>query len=213
MLTKQLLDTTRGRIVTMLRATPLTVEDVAGQLGLTANAVRAQLTGMERDGLVRRVGQRPGVTRPSSLFELSADVEHVLSRAYIPLLSQLVQTFASSLPAEQVERLLRQTGTELGEHLLAGHAPSGDLKSRVALASRVLNEQRGALTHVEKDGRFVIRGAGCPLSALTGKHAGVCLAMESLVSAVVGEAVHECCIRQGRPRCCFEIGESHAIRG
>ena len=206
MLTKQLLDTTRGRIVTRLQARSLTVDELATHLGLTPNAVRSQLTGMERDGLVRRTGLRPGTTRPSHIFELTSEVEYLLSRAYIPLLSQLVQTFASSLPPEQVEALLRKTGRALGKGLAAGRRPSGSIRSRVTLASQLLNEQLGAQTHVRKNGRFVIEGDGCPLSALTGKHAGVCLAMESLVGEIVGAPVHECCVREGRPRCCFEIG-------
>jgi len=209
MLTKQLLDTTRGRIVTLLQAKPLTVEEIARQLDLTPNAVRSQLTLMERDGLVRRSGRRPGTTRPSHIFELTSEAEQLLSRAYIPLLSQLVQTFAANLPADQVESLLRETGRALGAGLLAGRPPSGTLRSRVSLASRFLNEQLGALTHVEKNGGFVIRSVGCPLSALTGKHAAVCLAMESFVSQVVGEPVQECCVRDGRPRCCFQIGSGH----
>ena len=51
MLTKQLLDTTPGRVVTLLQTKPLTVEELATQLGLTANAVRSQLTVMERRDL------------------------------------------------------------------------------------------------------------------------------------------------------------------
>jgi DeoR family suf operon transcriptional repressor len=206
MLTKQLLDTTRGRIMTLLQTKPLTVEELATPLGLTANAVRSQLTAMERDGLVRRAGRRPGTTRPSHIFELTVEVEHLLSRAYIPLLSHLVHTFADRLPTKQVEALLRETGKALGEELSAGRRPSGPLRSRVTLASQLLNEELGALTHVEKNGAFVIRGVGCPLSALTGKHPGVCMAMESLVGEIVGAPAHECCIREGRPRCCFKIG-------
>jgi predicted ArsR family transcriptional regulator len=207
MLTPQVLDTTRGRIVTLLQEKPLTVEDIAKAVGLTPNAVRAQLTSMERDRLVRRAGRRAGAPRPSHLFELTAEVEHLLSRAYIPLLTQLVQTFAANLPPDQLEGLLRETGTALGKALVAGRPPSGSLRSRATLASRILNEQLGARTRVVKNGQFVIQGANCPLSALTGKHAGVCLAMESLVSEIVGERVHECCERAGRPNCCFEIEE------
>jgi predicted ArsR family transcriptional regulator len=62
MLRQQLLDTSRGRIVTLLQHGGLTVDDIASQLGLTANAVRAQITAMERDGVVQRVGRRPGTT-------------------------------------------------------------------------------------------------------------------------------------------------------
>jgi hypothetical protein len=70
-----------------------------------------------------------------------------------------------------------------------------------------MNEHLGALTQVEANGAIVIRGAGCPLAALTGKHRGVCLAMESFVTEIVGVAVRECCDRDHRPRCCFEIGD------
>jgi predicted ArsR family transcriptional regulator len=210
MLTKQLLDTTRGRIVTLLQAKSLTIDELATELSLTSNAVRAQLMAMQRDGLVHRSGSRPGTTRPSHVFELTIEAENLLSRAYIPLLNQLVQTFANSLPTEQLKSLLRQSGKALGDELLAGRRPTGTLRSRVELASRLLNDQLGALTRVEKNGGFAIRGVGCPLSALTGKHHGVCLAMESLVSEVVGAPTHECCVRDGRPRCCFKISDGGA---
>ena len=135
MLTPQVLDTTRGRIVTLLQEKPLTVEDMATAVGLTPNAVRAQLTSMERDGLVRRAGRRAGATRPSHIFELTAEVEHLLSRAYIPLLSQLVETFAARLPADQLKALLRATGRALGKALVAGRPPSGSHPCRPRAAS------------------------------------------------------------------------------
>jgi predicted ArsR family transcriptional regulator len=204
-LKKQLLDSSRGRIVTLLRAGGLTADDIASKLGVTGSAIRAQLTGMERDGVVRRAGQRPGTTRPSHVFELTPEVEQLLSSAYIPLLTQLVDVFADGLPADQLERLLRQTGRRLADELSRGKRPTGSLGSRVATVSEMMNDQLGALTHVEGNGGYVIRGVGCPLAALTGKHPGVCLAMESLVAEVVGVPVRECCDRAEQPQCCFEI--------
>ncbi len=205
MLRKQLLDTSRGRIVTVLQRGALTVDDLASKVRLTPNAVRAQVTAMERDGLVRRVGRRPGKTSPSQLFELTPEVEQLLSQAYLPLLRHLVGVFAGGLPAHQVDTLLRQAGKTLADELALGKPFSGSLRSRVSLASEFLNEHLGAVTHVEENGGYVIRGVGCPLSALTGKHPAVCLAIESLVEQVVGASVRECCDRAGRPRCCFEI--------
>lgn len=64
----------------------------------------------------------------------------------------------------------------------------------------------------EGNGGVVIRGAGCPLAALTGKHRGVCLAIESLVSEIVGVVARECCDRNARLRCCFEIDTGHRRR-
>ena len=204
MLRQQLLDTGRGRIVSLLQHGPLTVDDLASRLELSASGVRAQITAMERDGVVQRVGRRPGTTRPSQIFELTAEVEQLLSRAYLPLLTQLVDVFADGLPARQLNALLRQAGKKLAGSLTSGR-PSGPLRSRVTAASELLNDQLGAVTHVEQNGGYIIRGEGCPLSALTGKHPAVCRAMESLVKELVGASVHECCERSQRPRCCFEI--------
>src|SRR5918995_1760462 len=113
MLRKQLLDTTRGRVVRILQGGGSTVDDIAAKLGLTANAVRAQITGMERDGVVQRVGQRPGTTRPSQVFELTPEVEQLLSSAYVPLLTSLIDAFADGLPTNQVETILRRAGQRL----------------------------------------------------------------------------------------------------
>jgi predicted ArsR family transcriptional regulator len=212
LLRKQLLDTTRGRIVSSLQAGGLTSDDIASKLGLTRSAVRVQITAMERDGVVRRVGKRPGTTRPSHVFELTPEVELLLSKAYIPLLTNLVGVFAEALTAQQVDALLRQTGKALADELSPGRRLSGKLGSRVATASEILNEHLGATTHVERNGEIVIRGVGCPLAALTGKHRSVCLAIESLVTELVGTPARECCDRNERPRCCFEIQAGQKVR-
>jgi DeoR family transcriptional regulator, suf operon transcriptional repressor len=183
----------------------MTADDIATKLRLTRSAVRAQIAAMERDGVVRRVGKRPGATRPFHVFELTPEIEQLLSKAYIPLLTHLVDVFAQALPVQQTETLLRRTGRELALELSAGKRLAGRIKARAIAVSELINEHLGALTHVEGNGIIVIRGAGCPLAALTGKHPGVCLAMESLVSEMIGVPTRNYCSRDDRPRCCFEI--------
>jgi DeoR family transcriptional regulator, suf operon transcriptional repressor len=205
MLRQQLLDTSRGRLVTLLRRGGLTADDIASKLKLTTSAVRVQLTGMERDGVVRRTGYRPGTTKPSQVFELTPEVEQLLSQAYVPLLMQLVHVFTRGLPTRTATALMREAGKGLAEELVAGKRPSGSVQTRATFASDLMNEQLGAVTHVERKGSLVIRGAGCPVAALTGKHPAVCLAMESFVEEIVGVPTRECCDRSARPRCCFEL--------
>jgi predicted ArsR family transcriptional regulator len=201
----QVLATSRGRIVALMRRGGLTVDDIANELRLTANAVRTQITGMERDGMVRRVGRRPGTTRPSQIFELTPEVEQLMSRAYLPFLGQLLSVATRRLPARQVSALMRTVGKGLADELLSGGRPSGSLRARVSFASRMLDDQLGAVNHVEENGSYVIRGAGCPLSALTEKHPAVCLAVETLLTETIGAPVRQCCDLTERPRCCFEI--------
>ena len=61
---KRFFESTRGQIVTILRSAPCTVEDLAEKLNLTDNAVRAHLSTLERDGLVRQSGLRRGPRKP-----------------------------------------------------------------------------------------------------------------------------------------------------
>jgi predicted ArsR family transcriptional regulator len=205
MLSKAFFETTRGRIVVLLRRGARTVDDVAAELELTSNAVRAHITGMQNEGIVRRVGQRPGATRPSYVFELSNHAEQLLSRAYIPFLTQVVQTVAKVLPTEGLDRLMREAGQALGHELTGGKRLAGGLRTRVLAASDLMNHELGALTHVEQNGRWRIIGLGCPLAVLTGKHPAVCRAIESLLMEVLQTPVRECCNRSGRPRCCFDV--------
>src|SRR5215207_8128885 len=49
---------TRARVIELLRHGRKTVDDLAAALGLTDNAVRMHLAGLEREGLVRAEGVR-----------------------------------------------------------------------------------------------------------------------------------------------------------
>ena len=88
------------------------------------------------------------------------------------------------------------------------------------LRQQLLDTSRGRIvtllgavtTYVKGNGGYVIRGAGCPLAALTGKHRVACLAMESLLGEVLGGEVNECCDRKARPKCCFKINVRDRIR-
>jgi predicted ArsR family transcriptional regulator len=201
----EFLESSRGRIIGVLRRGSFTVDEMAAELGVTGNAIRIQLSTLERDGLVRAAGIRRGATRPSRTYELTPELEHLLSRAYLPLLSQLVRLFAAREPAAKFDGIMREAGRGLAAELPT-RFPTGPLPNRVAVASQLLNRELGASTDVKKENStYVIRGNGCPLAALTGKHPGVCHAIESMLIELLETPVEECCERSGRPRCCFIV--------
>jgi len=208
-LRKRLLDGgSRGRIVASLQRGPLTADEIAAALGLTSAAVRAHLTAMQRDGVVRRAGQRPGTTRPSQVFELTPEVEQLLSGAYLPLLIELVRQSAARVKNHQFNELMRSTGRGLAATLPRA-ASEESFAARVAAVSALMNDQFGSTMRVERtNGHFTLKGYGCPLAALTGNHPAVCLAIESLIGAVLDADVEECCDRAERPQCCFHVRES-----
>lgn len=195
--------TTRGRIIGLLRRTPQTVEELATALGVTDNAVRAQLATLERDGMVRQHGLRRGSGKPSFSYALRSEFEPLLSKAYIPMLVRLLRGMAERLPAQQVTDLLNEVGRDW-----AGELPpvSGDFKSKVLAASNLLNEL-GGVTEIEQEDRcLVIRGYSCPLALAVRENRGVCVAVQALLSRYTGENVVEHCDREGeRVHCRFEV--------
>src|SRR5574341_1702227 len=70
-LDKRFFASTRGRIVALLRGTTRTVDELAEELELTDNAVRAHLLSLERDGLLRQSGLQRGTRKPHFAYELT----------------------------------------------------------------------------------------------------------------------------------------------
>jgi predicted ArsR family transcriptional regulator len=199
---------TRGRIVSRLRRGDATVEELAAHLGVTDNAVRAQLAALERDGIVRHQGVRRGTRQPSHLYRLADTVEPLLSRLYAPMFIELIRELSGRLTADELSATMRAVGRRLAETLPPAH---GDLTSRVAAASALLNDL-GGVTQVERHGdELVIRGFSCPL-AVPEEQSAVCGAVESLLQVLLGSGVRERCDRANGPRCCFEVALTPADR-
>ena len=204
-LNMRFLQTTRGRIVASLRRGARTVEELARSLGLTDNAVRAHLSTLERDGLVRAEGVRrgPGAGKPATLYEVPRDVEPLFSRAYAPVLGALLDELAEELPAERRIDVMRAVGRRLATGI---NRPTGEpLQTRAQAGVALLNALGGDAQLEEHEDKLVIRGCGCPLSAATSRRPEVCRAVETLLTEVVGSPIKECCDHGDRPRCRFDV--------
>lgn len=198
---------TRNRLVTLLRAGPQTVDQLARSLGVTANAVRMHLETLAREGTVRSVGQlRSGSAgKPAMLYEVTAAAEAAQSKAYAPALSALVTSLADEVDASAVEALLRATGRRLATVQPNGAA---GLLDRARVACNLLNELGGVTTLENSAGTGVtLRSTGCPLGLVVTTHHSVCNAVEELVSAVVGSPARQHCVYHPRPSCGFTISD------
>ena len=76
-LDKRFFDSTRGRIVNLMRGRTKTVNELSAELKLTDNAVRAHLLSLERDGLIRQSGIQRGTRKPHFAYELTDEAEHL----------------------------------------------------------------------------------------------------------------------------------------
>lgn len=197
-------DSTRGKIVALLRRAPRTVEELAGELSLTDNAVRLHLGTLERDGVVAARGVRRGggVGKPATEYEISAEAEPGFSEAYIPFLTSFLAAVGDKLGSTELRSVMRDVG-----HRLAAANPdvAGDPHAQAQRASQLLNAL-GGVTTVEKEGnRYAIKGCSCPLSVAVNERAEVCLAVQTMLRDVTGLTVREDCDRTERPRCHFVV--------
>ena len=207
-LDERFFESTRGRVVSLLRGRSGTVIELVEALGLTDNAVRAHLLSLERDGLIRQSGVQRGSRKPHYAYELTHEAERLFPKAYDALLNELIATLKGRLPPSAVEDVLREVGRSLAARHVSGDAPA-DLEARLQNVLHVL-EAIGGMPVVEREGgTLIIRSGGCPLAAAVAEHPEVCQLAEALLAEVVGLPVRESCQRGGEaPRCRFEIGES-----
>ena len=201
-------ESTRGRIIERLRRGACTVDDLAQQLGLTDNAVRAHLAPLERDGMVRTAGSRhgAGAGKPAILYEASPEAESVLSRAYVPLLRALLSALDARLTPAQFRALFRDAGRRL-----AADRPTanGSLRDRAAFAAAVLDELGGSAVVEAAGAGYRIVGCGCPASIAVADQPDVCIAVETMLHEITGATVRRRCEHGPRPQCRFELSATH----
>ena len=202
-LDKRFFESTRGQIVTILRASACTVDELAERLDLTDNAIRAHLLTLERDGLVRQSGLRRGPRKPHFTYTLTAEADRLFPKAYDALLNQLIAVLKNRLEPAELEGVLREVGRAVASSEPARQ--NANLVSRVQPAVKSL-EAIGGVAEVEQhEGKMAIVGNGCPLAAAVTVHPEVCRLAETLVAEIVKVPVEEHCNREGTPRCRFEI--------
>lgn len=204
-LDQRFFDSTRGRIVSLLREGSSTVNELAAKLELTDNAVRAHLLTLERDGLVRQSGVQRGARKPHFAYELTEEAGRLFPKAYDALLNQLITVLKGRLPPSALEDVLREVGRSLAARHASSQTPA-DLEGRVQNALEVLKAIGGSPSVERENGSLFIRSGGCPLSAAVVEHPEVCELAEALVAEIVGLPVRERCDRGESPKCRFEVG-------
>ncbi len=193
---------TRGQIITLLRRSSHTVDELAQTLGLTDNAIRAHLATLERDGFVKQHGVRRGSGKPSFVYELTPEAEYLFPKFYGQVLDQLLEVLDERLRTEELEDLLRTVGQRIAAKW---NFPPGDLSVRLEAAVEVLNEIGGMAELEIGEETFCIRGYSCPLAAAVPGHPEVCHLAESLLAELVGVPVKEQCEQNGAVKCRFLV--------
>ena len=193
----------RNRLIALLRRERRSVEELASELGVTANAVRAQLAALEREGVVQAVGVRRDGTvgKPATLYGIAPVSSALFSSAYGPVLVALLAELGGELAPRQLAALLRRTGRRLGKSIPARPTLGG----RVAEGAAFLTAMGADAEVIQTGEGYEIRGHGCVLAAAVAECPATCAVVAELLRGASGEAVSERCDRADRPNCRFFI--------
>ena len=197
--------TTRGKVLLLLCRGPQTVNELMAALGVTDNAVRAQLANLQESGLVCQVGLRPGARKPHVEYELTPQARRLFPKAHEQALGALVAAIHDQLPADKAAALLSDAARRvLGTWVSSLHQPEPRL--RFAELYEKISNVTNAVSLEEQDDRSILRSCGCPLASVTSTHPEICAVLAAVLSDVLGAPVRERCDRTDVPRCCFELG-------
>lgn len=201
---------TRGQLLVILRRSAATINDLAGELGISDNAVRTHIAALQRDGMVEHAGVlRSTGGKPAQLYRITREAEELFPKAYALVLGELIRVLEERDGRDGVTELLRRVGARAAA---AQGMVAGGPEARVAAAAEVLRGLGGDVAVERNDGGWLLRGHGCPLSGVVGEHPAVCAMAETLVAEIAGRPVRECCERGDRPRCSFRIEGERVAR-
>lgn len=199
---------TKSRMVSLLRRGSRSVEELAAALGLTNNAVRAQLTALEQEKVVQAAGIRHDGTvgKPATLYGIAPESSALFSSASAPVLAAILAELGRSLTPREVESLLRRAGARLALSVPA----KATFDDRVKTATTLLAALGADTELIQTTDGYEIRGHGCVLTEAVVACPATCRVLEQLLRNVTGGDVEERCDRAGPPACRFTIASPAA---
>src|SRR5499427_9680037 len=149
---ERLFKSTRGKILELLRTRECTVNELADELRLTDNAVRAHLASLERDRLVVQSGMKPGIRKPHTTYALGPEAEHLFPKAYGRLVSLLMSIFSRQVKPRNLRAGMRAAGrTVAHEHMRELQGKTR--QQRIDAAVGILKELGGSVSFREEEGK------------------------------------------------------------
>jgi predicted ArsR family transcriptional regulator len=181
---------------------------LAQYFGLSANAVRQQLTFLERDGYVTERSVRRGATKPTREYSLTPSADALFPQSYDRMLNAVLRAVRSSFGDEGVRTIFAKLGEGTAAKLAARmQAGTGPKRTSEELAM-LLRENGVEVELVRKAGGVELREHNCPYAKTVQEHPEVCsLIHHVLEKAMPGTPIQLESLATGGDACRFEMQE------
>jgi predicted ArsR family transcriptional regulator len=205
------------------RRGPQRVADLAGSLGVTAEAARQKLmrlagdglveaeeTGAEKTGAEKTAGEEPRAGRPSRRWRLTAAGEARFPDTHGELTVQLIATIRRELGEEALQRVIAARGAEIRRAYHAALDGIQDIAGRVARLTEIRSSEGYMAECRAENGALLLLENHCPVCAAATACQGFCRAELAIFRDVLGpDAAVERLehIPDGARRCAYRISE------
>jgi len=180
----------------------VTVEELADSLEVSRTAVQQQVTGLERDGLLKVSGQRSTGGRPSRAYSLTEAALELFPRSYARLADDMLRNVRALFGEDGLERLLTKMADDLASEL-APRLEGKEGLERLLEVAAILTEL-GYDATVDDQGR--LRAANCVFHQLARSSRAVCRYDQVLLHRLLGGQVRQhSCITEGTSACVFAL--------
>ncbi|MEX2415747.1 MAG: metalloregulator ArsR/SmtB family transcription factor [Paenibacillaceae bacterium] len=199
---------TRRLLLTMMKTSgPLSVVDMAKQLGITEMAVRRHLNNMERDGLVETTLVRQSMGRPSHKYSLTPDSENQFPNNYHNLTLELLEELDLGSDEDVISQLFNKRKEKLFRKYTSRMSAANSLQDKVVELANIQNDH-GYMANWEQDehGNFVINEFNCPIAQVANKYNQACQSELALFGELLSVEVErvECLAKDGK-KCKYVI--------
>jgi DeoR family suf operon transcriptional repressor len=206
--------TRRALLVSLKKRGEARAEDLAGDLAITASAVRQQLSGLVTSGFVghREVKGTPG--RPKHVYSLTAAAEALFPKSYSDLTNEVLAIVEAEDPVllARVFDRRRDRRIENASSRLAGKRT---FAARIAEVTRILDED-GYLADWDAldDGTYRITEHNCAVLGVAQRYGQACSSEIEFLRSVLPDATVERTshIVAGAHRCAYLVTPT-ATRG
>jgi predicted ArsR family transcriptional regulator len=206
MFARQLAGSPAGEVLTILqRRGASTVKELEDTLGVTATAVRQQVSGLLADGYIETQVERAGRGRPKHIYSLTPRGRALFPHYYDEFTNSLLREILVSEGSEKVQELLGRLGRRMAEQYerqLIGLTPS----ERATKLTELLNA-KGILTEIKFEPNAIfVHEYTCPYYELARENRAICDMEEKMLTHAVKQPVElVTCSLDGHHGCQFRI--------
>jgi DeoR family suf operon transcriptional repressor len=194
----------RDRVLELLlkSETPLSVQALARELGISRNAAHQQVMALEREGLIDRDAAIRTKGRPSQGFRLSAAGGATFPRQYALLARQMLEELSRHLGPAELPRAMERIGLSLADSLRA--KIDGDTDQRLEQIAGLMRGLGYESATIEGPEGTEIEAHNCVFHDLAVADPAICEVDLSLLRALSGKEVdHLRCMARGERSCRF----------